>query len=352
MYRAFFGIDSKPFSIVPDERFLYMSQRHREALAHLIYGVKESGGCAMLTGDVGTGKTLISRCLIAGLGENIEVALCLNPRVTDIEFLANICDEFGISYPRDGASRKEMVDLITDHLLKVYAAGWRVVVIIDEAQDLAPDVLEQVRLLTNLETGDTKPLQIVLIGQQELLEILASTEMRQVAQKITARYHLTPLSKKETAEYIDHRLSVAGMWQGTFRRGAVSEIYKSSGGIPRLINVICDRALLGAYVREKKTVTRKLARIAASEVSGNIANRRHVLPWLAGAVAAALFAFVLVDPFGMGLSKAGWIARAPASIRSALPFLHSASSEAVGQVPAVIAESSAGELSHGAAGPE
>lgn len=338
MYRAFFGIETKPFSIVPDERFLFMSERHREALAHLIYGVRESGGFVMLSGDVGTGKTLISRCLVADLGKDIEVALCLNPRVTDLELLANICDELGIDYPQGTTSRKDLVDRITDHLLDAYANGRRVLLIIDEAQDLEPDVLEQVRLLTNLETGTTKLLQIVLIGQQELLEILGRTEMRQVAQRITARYHLKPLSRKETEGYIRHRLGVVGMNQGVFKPKAMQEIYAASDGVPRVINMICDRALLGAYACEQKVVDVRLARNAAAEVLGRqfppMKRRWRLLPWLAGAgaAAAALVALVAVDVVEVGMTRAEWMDRAPEPIRAALLLLSGGADGVGGQV--------------------
>ena len=328
MYRAFFGIENKPFSIVPDARFFYMSEKHREALAHLVYGVKESGGFVLLTGDVGTGKTLISRCLVDDLGNDIEVALILNPLLTDLELLANICDELGIAYDRPATSRKDLVDRINGHLLEAYAKGRRVLLIIDEAQDLTPEVLEQVRLLTNLETSSTKLLQIVLIGQPELLDILNRTEMRQVAQRITARFHLTPLTEAETAGYINHRLTVAGMWPGVFRQGAIREIHGAAGGVPRLVNVICDRCLLGAYAKEQKTVDRRIARGAAAEILGAAAPRRsggvRVLPWAAGAAAAAVIALLVAGPMdGMASNGAGaaWLDRAAEPFRHALALI-------------------------------
>lgn len=294
MYLDFFGIQTKPFAIVPDERFFYLTDKHREALAHLLYGIRDGSGFVMLTGEVGTGKTLICRCLLADMPQDIEVALCLNPKLTDIELLAVICDELRIDYPHPPASRKDLVDRINRHLLEAYGQGRRVVLIIDEAQDLEPQVLEQVRLLTNLETGDSKLLQIVLIGQHELLALLARQEMRQVAQRITARYHLMPLTRQEAGGYIRHRLQVAGLWAGTFKPAAIDAIFAASGGIPRLINVICDRCLLGAYAKGSKTVDKRTAKAAAREVLGQgPASRRsggvrRLVPWMAVAALAAL----------------------------------------------------------------
>src|SRR5215468_7346499 len=274
MYLSFFGLNEKPFAITPDPRYLYLSERHAEALAHLLYGINEAGGFVQLTGEVGTGKTTIVRSLLAQTPKNAEIALILNPKMTAPEFLLTICEELGIGVP-DAAmdSLKDLVDILSGYLLRAHASGRRVVVVVDEAQNLAPTVLEQVRLLTNLETNTRKLLQIILIGQPELRELLARNELRQLAQRITGRFHLDPLSKSEAAAYVRHRLRVAGSTSDIFTAAALREIYRLSGGVPRVINVICDRALLGAYTQDRHHVTAGLIRNSASEVFG-----KHVAP--------------------------------------------------------------------------
>ena len=224
MYLAHFGLREPPFSITPDPRFLYMSGRHREALAHLIYGVGEHGGFVQLTGEVGTGKTSVCRCLLEQLPANVDLALVFNPQLSPVELLATVCDELRIAYPAGTTSPKELVDRLHRHLLEAHTAGRRTVLIIDEAQNLAPEVLEEVRLLTNLETAREKLLQVILIGQPELAAILEQPKLRQLAQRVTARYHLEPLSRLETAAYIRHRLAVAGRGRAVFteRRAAVA----------------------------------------------------------------------------------------------------------------------------------
>ena len=289
MYLSFFGLNEKPFAITPDPRYLYLSERHAEALAHLLYGINEAGGFIQLTGEVGTGKTTIVRSLLAQVPKNAEIALILNPRMTAPEFLLTICEEIGIGVPDESlGSLKDLVDILSHYLLKAHASGRRVVLVVDEAQNLAPAVLEQVRLLTNLETNTQKLLQIILIGQPELRELLGRNELRQLAQRITGRYHLHPLSRDETAAYVRHRLRVAGATNDIFSGPALSEIYRLSVGVPRVINVICDRSLLGAYSMDSHRVTGTLVRNAAAEVFG----RRIVpnwLPWAAaGATAVAL----------------------------------------------------------------
>ena len=289
MYLSFFGLNEKPFAITPDPRYLYLSERHAEALAHLLYGINEAGGFIQLTGEVGTGKTTIVRSLLAQVPKNAEIALILNPRMTAPEFLLTICEEIGIGVPDESlGSLKDLVDILSHYLLKAHASGRRVVLVVDEAQNLAPAVLEQVRLLTNLETNTQKLLQIILIGQPELRELLGRNELRQLAQRITGRYHLHPLSRDETAAYVRHRLRVAGATTDIFSGPALSEIYRLSVGVPRVINVICDRALLGAYSMDSHRVTGALVRNAAAEVFG----KRIVpnwLPWAAaGGTAVAL----------------------------------------------------------------
>src|SRR5262245_55170369 len=289
MYTSFFGLHEKPFAITPDPRYLYLSERHAEALAHLLYGINEAGGFIQLTGEVGTGKTTIIRSLLEQLPAHADVALILNPRVTPAEFLLTICEELRIAVAEPGrGSSKLLMDLIGRRLLDTHARGRRVVLIVDEAQNLSAHTLEQVRLLTNLETVTTKLLQIILIGQPELRDLLARPELRQLAQRITGRYHLSPLSPAETTGYVRHRMRVAGATAEAFAPASLREVHRVSGGVPRIINVVCDRALLGAYTKEEHRISARLVREAASEVYG----RPVPAPWLkwaiAGAVAAAL----------------------------------------------------------------
>ena len=268
MYTSYFGLAESPFALTPDPRFLFLSQRHREALAHLLFGMGDKGGFVLLTGEVGTGKTTLCRSLLEQVPEGVEVALVLNPKQTSLELVASLCDELKVSYPTPAESLKVLIDQLNRHLLDIHAKGQRTVVIIDEAQNLSTEVLEQVRLLTNLETTTQKLLQILLIGQPELQGMMAKPELRQLGQRITARYHLTPLSTEETAAYIEHRLEVAGCKRPLFTRRTLHLIHRLSGGVPRLINTICDRALLGAYAKKQMAVNPGLARKAAAEVMG------------------------------------------------------------------------------------
>jgi general secretion pathway protein A len=294
MYLKHFNLSERPFSITPDPRFLYMSDRHREALAHLLYGLGEGGGFVQLTGEVGTGKTTICRCLLEQVPENVDVALVLNPKVTAEELIATVCDELGVAYPDDIHSIKTLTDVLNRHLLDAYARGRRTVLIIDEAQNLSSDVLEQVRLLTNLETPTRKLLQIILIGQPELRALLAREEMRQLAQRVTARYHLEPIAQQDVGDYIQHRLQICGASHIVFSRRAVDLIRRLSGGVPRLINVLCDRSLLGAYVEGKSQVDRRIVKKAALEVLAEDAEpsgrRRWIVPVLAGLAGVLLLA--------------------------------------------------------------
>ena len=277
MYTSFFGLSEKPFAITPDPRYLYLSERHAEALAHLLYGINESGGFIQLTGEVGTGKTTVVRTLLSRVPHHADVAVILNPRVTPAEFLLTICEELGLTIAAgDRGSVKQMVDVLNRRLLEAHAEGRRIIVLVDEAQNLAIDVLEQVRLLTNLETPTQKLLQIILIGQPELRELLDRTDLRQLAQRITGRYHLKPLSREETKGYVRHRLRVAGASEEIFTPAALSEVHRLSQGVPRVINVACDRALLGAYTEDSRRITAALVRRAAGEVYG----RRFLPGWL------------------------------------------------------------------------
>jgi general secretion pathway protein A len=293
MYLQFFGLNEPPFAITPDPAFVYLSDRHRDALAHLLFGVGQggSGGFVQLTGEVGTGKTTLCRCLLEQVPDDTHIALILNPLVTPVELLTAICEELQIPVQGAQGSSKELVDRLTRYLLDAHHAGDRVVVVIDEAQNLAPEALEQVRLLTNLETSKEKLLQIVLLGQPELREMLQRRSLRQLAQRITARYHLTPLNAADTAAYVRHRLQVAGAERIPFQRSALKALFHRSHGIPRLINIIADRALVAAYAREKLQVNARLVNAAADEVQlGEPAARRTVWPWLAAAASLAALA--------------------------------------------------------------
>ena len=294
MYLQFFGLTEAPFSITPDPAFVYLSAEHREALAHLLYGVGQggAGGFVQLTGEVGTGKTTLCRCLLEQLPEQTHVALVLNPLLTPRELLATICEELGIDTNGIADSNKAMVDALNEYLLKQHARGHRVVVVIDEAQNLSPEALEQVRLLTNLETPKEKLLQMVLLGQPELRQLLQRQNLRQLSQRITARYHLEPLNDEETSAYVRHRMMVAGAQRSPFAKSALRALYQRSGGVPRLINIIADRALAGAYARETSRVSAKLIQAAANEVQPS-ETRVRSNPW-PGVLAAAASIFLLV----------------------------------------------------------
>ncbi len=285
MYLGFFRLTEKPFAITPDPRYLYLSARHADALAHLVYGINEAGGFIQLTGEVGTGKTTTIRSLLSRAPKNVEIALILNPRLSAAEFLRSLCEELGLG-AADGepGETKELVDLLNRYLLRTHAQGKRVVLIVDEAQNLSPEVLEQIRLLTNLETETQKLLQIILIGQPELRKLLAREDLRQLAQRVTGRYHLDPLSREETAAYVRHRLRVAGAGGDIFTSRALREVYRISRGIPRVINIVCDRALLGAYTQDTHQVPATLVRRAGEEVFDRGAMPRW-LPALAGVLA-------------------------------------------------------------------
>jgi general secretion pathway protein A len=265
LYNNYFHFSELPFSIAPDPHFMFMSARHQEGLAHLLYGINHGGGFVALTGEVGTGKTMLCHCLLQQLPENIDIALVLNPKMNAVELLATICDELRIPYDAAGQTLKNLVDALNRHLLNTHASGRRTVVMIDEAQNLSMEVLEQVRLLTNLETSRTKLLQIILVGQPELKELLARRELRQLNQRITARYHLQPLSQTETRAYVRHRLRVCGGDPQLFTDSAINKIFRVTQGIPRLVNIVCHCALLGAYSADKRSITPRIVSRAARE---------------------------------------------------------------------------------------
>jgi general secretion pathway protein A len=272
MYAQFFGLKQEPFSIAPDPRYLFMSERHREALAHLLYGVGGGGGFVLLTGEIGAGKTTVCRAFLEQIPKRCNVAYIFNPKLTVIELLKSVCDEFHIPLPEHApgtATVKDYLDPLNAFLLRTHAVGQNNVLIIDEAQNLSADVLEQLRLLTNLETSERKLLQIVLIGQPELRDMLARPELEQLAQRVIARFHLGALSESETAHYIRHRLTVAGLNRPLpFDRPARKRVHELSRGVPRRINLLCDRALLGAYAEGKARVDTPIVDKAASEVFG------------------------------------------------------------------------------------
>jgi len=304
MYHQYFGLKEAPFSIAPNPRYLFMSRRHKEALAHLLYGVSHGGGFVLLTGEVGTGKTTVSRALLKQLPKNTDLAYILNPTLSAVELLGTICDELKVTDIKDTNSLKELSDRLHQFLLQNHAQGRNTVLIIDEAQHLDYKVMEQIRLLTNLETDEKKLLQIVFIGQPELNELLAKPELRQLAQRITARFHIEPLTAIETGAYIRHRLMIAGMpaSQSLFSPAAVKMIYRACGGIPRLINVTCDRALLGAYTHNRPQVDTDIAKAAVDEAGSAKAVDDHRLP---AKIAIGLGVAVVVLLLWMVLAKTG-----------------------------------------------
>jgi general secretion pathway protein A len=287
MYAEFFGLKQSPFSIAPDPRYLFMSQRHREALAHLLYGIQGGGGFVLLSGEIGAGKTTVCRCFLEQLPENCRVAYIFNPKLTVSDLLKTICSEFHIEVKHEGigpATIKDHLDPLNQYLLASHARGERNVLIIDEAQNLTPYVLEQLRLLTNLETSERKLLQIILIGQPELRGILAKPELEQLAQRVIARFHLGTLDKDETQQYIQHRMQVAGL-RGPlpFSKQAIARIHDLTRGVPRRINLLCDRALLGAYSSGTAQVVTAVVDKAAREVFESDTTGAHAAPSSANA---------------------------------------------------------------------
>jgi general secretion pathway protein A len=303
MYASYFGLKHEPFSIAPDPRYLFMSERHREALAHLLYGVRGGGGFVLLSGEIGAGKTTVCRCFLEQIPAGTNVAYVFNPKLSVIELLASVCEEFDVPRPAPPPDLqhagpptvKDLVDPLNAFLLQAHARGENNVLIIDEAQNLSADVLEQLRLLTNLETNERKLLQIILIGQPELRTMLARPELEQLAQRVIARYHLDSLSERESLAYIAHRLSVAGL-EGAlpFDSKALQRIHQRARGVPRRINLLCDRALLGAYATGKRQVDAAIVDRAAAEVFGRpvaAASKRRrpaSVPALAGGALAGV----------------------------------------------------------------
>lgn len=336
MYNNYFSLKQAPFSIAPDPRYLFMSERHREALAHLLYGIGSGGGFVLLTGEIGAGKTTVCRCFIEQVPDNCRLAYIFNPRLTVEELLLSICDEFRIALPPRGAGpvgAKPYVDAINAWLLDAHAKGLNSVLVIDEAQNLSPEVLEQLRLLTNLETSERKLLQIILIGQPELRGMLERPELEQLAQRVIARYHLGPLSEAETGAYVSHRLAVAGVAANSPIPASLAPlIHRLTNGVPRRINLLCDRALLGAYVENCREVTRPVLRRAAAEVfgteqAGGLRPRRW--PVVVGGTLAVV-----------ALTAAGWQAmpHQPKTIASAAPVKSAVAAAPLPAAPAAPAD--------------
>ena len=334
MYATYFGLTERPFSLAPDPRYLYLSDAHREALAHLLYGLGEGGSFVQLTGEVGTGKTTVCRALLEQLPPDVDVAMVFNPRLTSIELLAAVCDDLRVPYPVGTTSLKVMVDALSRALLDAHARGRRTVLIIDEAQNLSARVLEEIRLLTNLETTKEKLLQVILIGQPELAELLARRNLRQLAQRVTARYHLRPFTEEETRSYVQHRMEIAGQKQPIFTRLALHAAHRLSRGVPRRLNIICDRALLGAYATGQTRVKDRIVRRAAKEVLGRRARRRR---WIVATSTAALLmaAGGTIALFASrGLPSLGaWPLRAETTSPASAPAVEPTPAERASQAP-------------------
>jgi len=267
MYKKFFSLKERPFKLVPDPDYYYLSKSHEEAMAHLNYAISQGDGFVEITGEVGTGKTMMCRVFLNNLDDKTEAAYIFNPKLGPKQLLKAINDEFGI--PSAADDTKELIDVLNVYLMEKKAEGKKVILLIDEAQNLAKNVLEQLRLLSNLETSKFKLLQIILVGQPELGEMLDSHELRQLGQRITLSCSLFPLTAKEIREYIDHRIHIASTKSSIhFTRSACRLIYKYSAGIPRLINILCDRALLTAFSRGQKRITGHITRISIRELAG------------------------------------------------------------------------------------
>jgi general secretion pathway protein A len=347
MYAPFFGLSREPFSIAPDPRFLFMSERHREALAHLLYGVGGGGGFVLLTGEIGAGKTTVGRCFLEQLPHHCAVAYIFNPKLSVAELLQTVCGEFGIAIAPGETSVKAHVDVLNRFLLDAHAQGRQALLVIDEAQSLSADVLEQLRLLTNLETAERKLLQIILIGQPELRDMLLQPGLEQLAQRVIARYHLGPLSREESAQYVAHRLAVAGPdgragAAGLFDPAALAALHRLAAGVPRRINLLADRALLGAYAQGRRRVDKHTVVRAASEVFGDTRHAR------AGAgpawPAAAWWAVALLGLCLVTLGIWAWQQRLAAPGVLPGPASAPASAASLPMAPAaVVAESAASQ---------
>lgn len=297
MYEAYFGLKENPFTLSPNPRYLYLSPRHREALNCLLYGIHEKKGFMALTGGIGTGKTTLCRFMLAELGDSVATALIFNPALSDIELLKTVNQEFGIRIGSGRGTKKRYLDALNDFLLANFSRGRNAVLIIDEAQNLARETLEQVRMLSNLETASEKLLQIVLLGQPELLEVLMLPSLRQLNERITVRYDLRPLGREDVRGYLEHRLAAAsGSAKGLFSAGSYGPLYRASAGIPRRINAICDRALLVAYGKDKRMVDRRIVREAIRDLGASYlgSTGQRMRFWLEIVGALLLLAMVII----------------------------------------------------------
>jgi len=291
-YEDYFSFSTSPFSISPDPRFLYLTRQHPEALGHLLHGITGHSGFVLLTGEVGVGKTTLCQSLLDRLPDNTDVAFILNPKLDPDEFFATLCDELGIAHDPGQSGMRYYTGLISAYLLEAHAVGWNTVLLLDEAQCMSHDLIETIRLLTNLETHEKKLLQVILVGQHQLRDLLAHPSMEQVSQRITARFHLGPLSRRDVKDYVAHRLSLSGGRKNLFTRDAINKLHKLTGGVPRLINVICDRALMGAYVKQRKRVNGRFVEKAAQEVLDGlyVPGLRNRRPWRSALVYSLLAA--------------------------------------------------------------
>ncbi|MCJ0763495.1 ExeA family protein [Variovorax terrae] len=357
MYAQFFGLKQDPFSIAPDPHYLFMSERHREALAHLLYGLGGGGGFVLLSGEIGTGKTTVCRCFLEQIPANCNVAYIFNPKLTAGELLQSVCDEFRIPVQHAGPgapTAKDFTDPLNAFLLRTHAAGQNNVLIIDEAQNLSADVLEQLRLLTNLETNERKLLQIILIGQPELRKMLARPELEQLAQRVIARFHLDALTEAETAQYIRHRLAVAGLSGALpFDRKALQRIHQLSRGVPRRINLLCGRALLGAYANGQATVDRRVVDKAAAEVFDPAETaapaRGRAAAWGLGLISgAALFGAGLLA-FNSSLFQPATAVATASPARAAAPAAKASAAATPASSPAAAAATPAASAAAGPA---
>src|SRR3989442_4835329 len=335
MYATYFGLTERPFSLAPDPRYLYLSDAHREALAHLLYGLGEGGSFVQLTGEVGTGKTTVCRALLEQLPPDVDVAMIFNPRLTSVELLATVCDELRVPYRSGTTSLKVLVDALSRALLDAHARGRRTVLVIDEAQNLSARVLEEIRLLTNLETTKEKLLQVILIGQPELAELLARRHLRHLAERVTARCHLRSFTEEETRKYVQHRMEIAGQRQPIFTRLALRAAHRLSRGVPRLLNTICDRALLGAYATGQTRVTEAIVRRAAREVLGRRARRRR---WMVATATAAALVIAVGGTIALLASKGlpslgAWPLRAETTSSAPAPAVGATPAEPASPAP-------------------